>query len=113
MDILPSLASLLFIITLNIQEWGGRGGGVGERLLRPPLTQNFISMGNSGYIWEIWITVFTLNIHTPYALPYTSIQQVHFTTRKCVQDCWMNGKQCKPWSDAAFCTIWSGSALFA
>ena len=23
------------------------------------------------------------------------------------------GKQCRPWSDAAFCSIWSGSTLFA
>ena len=27
--------------------------------------------------------------------------------------CVVNGKQCKPWSDAAFCSIWSWSALFA
>ena len=25
----------------------------------------------------------------------------------------MSGKQCRPWSDAAFCSIWSGSTLFA
>ena len=25
----------------------------------------------------------------------------------------MGGKQCRPWSDAAFCSIWSGSTLFA
>ena len=25
----------------------------------------------------------------------------------------MYGKQCRPWSDAAFCSIWSGSTLFA
>ena len=27
--------------------------------------------------------------------------------------CFMYGKQCRPWSDAAYCCIWSGSALFA
>ena len=27
--------------------------------------------------------------------------------------CCMYGKQCKPWSDAAFCHIWSESTLFA
>ena len=27
--------------------------------------------------------------------------------------CCMYGKQCGPWSDAAFCGIWSGSTLFA
>ena len=27
--------------------------------------------------------------------------------------CYMYGKQCRPWSDAAFCSIWSRSTLFA
>ena len=31
----------------------------------------------------------------------------------CPKYCRMNGKQCSPWSDAAFCSIWSGSTLFA
>ena len=26
---------------------------------------------------------------------------------------WTSGKQCRPWSDAAFCGVWSGSTLFA
>ena len=26
---------------------------------------------------------------------------------------WLNGKQCRSWSDATFCGIWSGSTLFA
>ena len=26
--------------------------------------------------------------------------------------CCMYDKQCRPWSDAAFCSIWSGSSLF-
>ena len=30
----------------------------------------------------------------------------------CVKKCWMSGKQCRPWSDATFCGIWSGSTLF-
>ena len=25
----------------------------------------------------------------------------------------MSGKQCRPWSDAAYCGVWSGSTLFA
>ena len=25
----------------------------------------------------------------------------------------MSAKQCRPWSDATFCSIWSGSTLFA
>ena len=33
--------------------------------------------------------------------------------RGCVQNCWMSSKQCRPWSDAALCGVWSGSTLFA
>ena len=29
------------------------------------------------------------------------------------KNCWTICKQWKPWSDAAFCGVWSGSALFA
>ena len=31
----------------------------------------------------------------------------------CLKYCCMYGKYCRPWSDAAFCGIWSGSTLFA
>ena len=31
----------------------------------------------------------------------------------CLKFCWMHVKQCKPWSDAAFCSIWSGFTVFA
>ena len=31
----------------------------------------------------------------------------------CLKHCCMYGKQCSPWSDAAFCGIWSGPILFA
>ena len=30
-----------------------------------------------------------------------------------VYKCWISGKQCRPWSDAAFCGVWPGSTLFA
>ena len=30
-----------------------------------------------------------------------------------VKNCWMSNKPCRPWSDAAECSIWSGSTLFA
>ena len=29
------------------------------------------------------------------------------------KNCWMSGKQCRPWWDATFCIISSGSTLFA
>ena len=31
----------------------------------------------------------------------------------CLKYCCMYGKQCIPWSDTAFCCIWTGSTLFA
>ena len=31
----------------------------------------------------------------------------------CLNYCWMSGKQRRPWSDAAFCGVWSWSTLFA
>ena len=31
----------------------------------------------------------------------------------CIKYCCMYGKQCRPWSDAAFCSVWSGSTMFA
>ena len=31
----------------------------------------------------------------------------------CLEYCCMYGKQCRPWSDAAFCCVWPGSTLFA
>ena len=31
----------------------------------------------------------------------------------CLKYCYMYSKQCRSWSDATFCGIWSGSTLFA
>ena len=31
----------------------------------------------------------------------------------CLKYWWTIGKKCRPWSDAAFCGVWSGSTLFA
>ena len=62
------------------------------------------------------ITVFTLSImvHTPQLLIklVLKFEQVQFTTH-CAKNCWMSGKQCRPWWDATFCGISSGSTLFA
>ena len=38
--------------------------------------------------------LFTLNMHT--------LALYHFTACECMQNLWMSGKQCKPWSDAGF-----------
>ena len=72
----------------------------------PPIfIQNFIFMGHFGVIWNIWVTVFTLNIHTPYPLPYTSLLFSKFILlHESFWNCWVSGKQCRPWSDVAFTT---------
>ena len=69
----------------------------------------------------IWIgkaktTIYTQNIKEVFYLTkvYHKISQVHSTTCWFFwKNCWMGGKQCRPWSDAAFCGIWSGTTLFA
>ena len=63
-------------------------------------------------------TVFTLSIRTPYLLTIHVLKFyiVHSTTSWCVlniTECNYDGKQCKPWSDAMSCSIWSRSTLFA
>ena len=40
-------------------------------------------------------------------------EQVQFTTHCCLLNCLMNGKQCRPWRDAAFAASHRGSTLFA
>ena len=30
-----------------------------------------------------------------------------------LKHCWMSDKQCRPWSDGAYCAVWSGSKLIA
>ena len=51
--------------------------------------------------------------HTPY---YSCPKTLNNSIGLCIdmyKNCWMSGKQCRPWSDAMFCGIWSGSTLFA
>ena len=63
-----------------------------------PLTQKFYFHGTFWMNLEYLIKI-TLNItHTPYSLPYISLQQVHLTTyeSECVQNCRMRSKQCRP-----------------
>ena len=52
---------------------------------------------------------------TPYhTCPKHWISSFHYTVTVAVsKNWWMSGKQCRPWSDAAFCAVWSGSTLFA
>ena len=49
-----------------------RGSGIHSY---PTLTQTFIFIGCFGKIWD---TRFTLNVHIPFSLHFTSLQQVHF-----------------------------------
>ena len=61
---------------------------------------------------RIPLTVFTQNIRTPSDLTILvlNFEQVQLLLVSVSKHCWMSGKQCGPWSDAAF---WSGLTLFA
>ena len=50
------------------------------------------------------LTIFTISIQTLQLLNtiVLKFEQVQFTTRCCVKNCWMSDKQCRPWWDAAF-----------
>ena len=60
--------------------------------------------------------VFTLYSRTPW-LSYGTIPKIWTSQYCCLlnlsKTCWMSSKQCGPWSPSAFCSIWSGSTLFA
>ena len=45
--------------------------------------------------------------------PLTFLPHVLKSEKKVSTYCLVFGKQCRPWSDAAFCGVWSGSKLFA
>ena len=64
---------------------------------------------------SIKITIFTLSIWTPQLLTVVSLEfeQGQVTTHVVSKNCWISGKLCRPWWDAAFCGISSGSTLFA
>ena len=89
-------------------------------------------------IWrygDIRNTLFSLNIETPYLLTilvikyciyhmyWDSLSTYHTCPKiwnspfyyllMCLKYCCMYGKQCRPWSDAAWCGVWSESVLFA
>ena len=49
----------------------------------------------------------------PFYLILLKFQQDHFTIEECVKNCLLSCKQDRPWSDAAFCGIWSGSVFCA
>ena len=58
----------------------------------------------------------SLNLHSLALLSnvlVTGLQFVHFTTFDAFKSCWISGKQCRPWSDATFCSVWSGSTPFS
>ena len=58
---------------------GGRGGGVKWGVqLYPALTQNFIFVGYFGLIWQIWDSVFILNIQSNPTLTHNFIFMGHF-----------------------------------
>ena len=66
---------------------------------------------------DLWrpVPVFTLNIRTPLHhlnMFVLNVGQVHFTVYSDVQISWVIDRQCRPWSDATFCGVWSESKRF-
>ena len=55
------------------------------------------------------VIIFTLSIGTSYLL--TIWKNLFCYRLMCLKYCCIYGKQCRPWSDAAFCGIWSGCLL--
>ena len=54
------------------------------------------------------------NILTPYYTgPKIWTSPFYYILIMCLKTCWMSGKQCRPWSDTAFCGVWPGLTLFA
>ena len=63
-------------------------------------------------------TIITLSIGTPYLLTILVFSPKIWNSSfyyllMCLNYCCRYCKQCRPWSDAAFCGIWSGSTVFA
>ena len=59
----------------------------------------------------IWIYSLPFCLH--FFLPVCSNNQSLILHVVASKNCWMRGKQCRPWSDSTVCGIWSGSTLFA
>ena len=58
-------------------------------------------------------TVFTLNIWTLDLTCRKFWPSPFYYRLKLLENGYMSGKQCRPWSDAAFCGVLSGSTVFA
>ena len=69
--------------------------------------------------FRVWLArvlpAFTLNIWTPPLLIVLvlTLEQFILLPSDVFQNCWMGGKECRSWSDATFCGVWSGPTLFA
>ena len=74
-------------------------------LLTNPLNPTFIIV----FAPNIWDTV------TSYYISYLTqtFNNIIFLLFDLSKNCWMSGKQWRPWSDTALCGVWSGSSLFA
>ena len=54
-------------------------------------------------------TIFTLSIQTSLYHTWPKFEQMFYTICWCVlKNCWIGGKQCRPWSDAAKCCVGFG-----
>ena len=63
----------------------------------------------------LWIQRINLNTRTPEFLTILVLKFKHVRFPTCwgVWNGWMCSKHGRPWLDAAFCGVWSGSTLFA
>ena len=77
--------------------------------------RNFATLATQNAPIEDFGTVLTLSIRTSQRLPYffLNFNKYNLLPNIVSKNCWMSGKQCRPWRDAAFCGVLSGSTLFA
>ena len=68
----------------------------------PPFESKFHFHG------KFWINLINLGLFS-----FKLLFKKSFALIVNVKNYWMSGKQCRPWSDATFWRIWSGSTLFA
>ena len=69
----------------------------------------FIYFVNMKMHWSPWGTPYLLTI----LVLKLEIMSLFYCPLMYLKYCFMYGKQCWPWSDAASCGVWSGSTLFA
>ena len=79
----------------------------------------FVNMKMHWSLWDLWRSRITFDpwlywdtLSTYHTCPKTKNSPFYYPLMY-LKYYFMYGKQCRPWSDAAFCGIWSGTTLFA